>query len=88
MALCVTVKSAPAISTVPTRASPPFSAIVTDTGPLAAPLFPAATVIHGDCDTAVQPHPASVSTATETVAAAGDTDVFGGAIPKRHGAAS
>jgi hypothetical protein len=88
MALCVTVKSAPAINTVPTRALPLFSAIATDTGPLPAPLFPAVTVIHADCDAAVQAHPASVSTATATVPAAGDTETFAGAIPKRQGAAS
>ena len=87
-ALCETVNVRPAIKTVPTRASPSFCAIPTDTGPLPAPLFPALIAIQDDCDAAVQPQPASVSTATETVLAAGDTDVFGGAIPKRHGAAS
>jgi hypothetical protein len=85
---CVTVKTWPATITVPVRASPLFSAIVNVTGPLLLPLFPNDTTIHPDCDTAVQLQPVSVSTASATVPATADTDVFGGAMAKRHGAAS
>ena len=66
LAACVNRACWPATDSVAVRASPEFSVTVTLTVPLPVPAEPDVMVANVALDEAVQPHPAAVTTPTET----------------------
>ena len=83
------VTDSPATITAAVRdAGPPFATTARVTVPAPFPVFPFVTAIQSACDTAVQLHPARVSTETATVPPSADTVVLAGVTANLHGAAS